>query len=67
MRTKAKLSEPSVNALLADTSTALLAGISGSNRETIETHSITLSDFKLNHEIIYTAYKSKCITGSKHS
>jgi hypothetical protein len=39
---------PSVNALLADNSTALLAGISGSNRETIETHSFFLSDSKLN-------------------
>jgi hypothetical protein len=58
MRTKAKLSEPSVNALLADTSTALLAGTLGSDRETIETHSFFLSDFKLKHEIIYTTYKA---------
>jgi hypothetical protein len=36
---------PSVNALLAENSTALLAGISGSIRETIETHSLFLSDF----------------------
>jgi hypothetical protein len=57
MRTKAKLPEPFVNALLADTSTALLAGILGSNRETIETHSFFLSDFKIKHEIIYTTYK----------
>jgi hypothetical protein len=40
---------------------------SGSNRETIETHSFFPSDFKLKHEIIHTAYKSKCIIGSKHS
>jgi hypothetical protein len=45
MRTKVISIEPSVNALLADNSTALLAGISGSNRETIETHSFFLSDF----------------------
>jgi hypothetical protein len=48
MRTKATLSEPSVYALLADTSTALLARISGSDRETIETHSYFLSDFNSN-------------------
>jgi hypothetical protein len=47
MRTKYKLLEPYVNALLADTSTALLAGTPCSNRETIETHSFSLSDFKL--------------------
>jgi hypothetical protein len=64
---KCYLSEPSVNALLADTSTALLAGISGSDRETIETHSYFLSDFNLEHEIIYTAYQRKYITGRKHS
>jgi hypothetical protein len=58
MRTKVTLSEPFVNALLVDTSTALLAGILGSNRETIETHFIILSDFKLKHEIIYTTYKA---------
>jgi hypothetical protein len=58
MRMKAKLPEPFVNALFADTSTALLAGILGSNRETIETHFFFLSDFKLKHEIIYTAYKA---------
>jgi hypothetical protein len=45
MRQKLSLSEPSVNALLAENSTALLARISGSNRETIETHFISLSDF----------------------
>jgi hypothetical protein len=41
-----------------DTSTPLLAGILGSDKETIETHSLSLSDFKLNHEIIYIAYKT---------
>jgi hypothetical protein len=40
MKTKVTLSEPFVNALLADTSTALLAGTLGSDRETIETHFI---------------------------
>jgi hypothetical protein len=58
MRTKATLSEPFVNALLADNSTALLAGTLCSDRETIETHSYFLSDFKLKHEIIYTTYKA---------
>jgi hypothetical protein len=58
MRTKAKLPEPSVNALLADTSTALLAGTPCLDRETIETHSFSLSDFNLKHEIIYTTYKA---------
>jgi hypothetical protein len=48
---------PSVNALLADNSTALLAGISCSDRETIETHFFFLSDFKLKHEITYTTIK----------
>jgi hypothetical protein len=66
MRTKATLSEPSVNALLADTSTALLAGISGSDRETIETHSYFLSDFNSNMKS-YTQCIRKCIIGSKHS
>jgi hypothetical protein len=42
---KCYLSETSVNALLVDTLTALLAGILGSDRETIETHSLSLSDF----------------------
>jgi hypothetical protein len=58
MRTKETLSKPFVNTLLADNSTALLAGTFGSDRETIETHSIFLPDFKLKHEIIYTAYKA---------
>jgi hypothetical protein len=40
-----------------DTSTALLAGTFGSDRETIETHFHFPSDFKLKHEIMYTAYK----------
>jgi hypothetical protein len=57
MRTKETLSEPSVNALLADTSTALLAGISGSDRETIETHSYFLSDFNSNMKSYTQAYK----------
>jgi hypothetical protein len=48
MRTKETLSETSIYTLLADTSTALLAGISGSDRETIETHSYFLSDFNSN-------------------
>jgi hypothetical protein len=48
-------------------STAHLAGNPYSNRETIETHSISPSDFSLNHEITYTAHKSKCMTGNKHS
>jgi hypothetical protein len=67
MRTKAKLPEPYINALLADSSTALLVELSGSSRETIETHSFFLSDFNLKYEIIYITYKRKCITGSKHS
>jgi hypothetical protein len=67
MKTKVTISEPFVNALLADTSTALLVGTLGSDRETIETHFIIFSDFKLKHELIYIAYRSKCITGSKHS
>jgi hypothetical protein len=58
MRTKETLYEPPINALLADTSTALLAGTLGSNRETIETHFIILSQFKLKHEIIYRTYKA---------
>jgi hypothetical protein len=66
MKKKPKLPEPPVNTLLADTSTALLAGILGSDRETIETHFLSLSDFRLKHEIIYPAYQSKCITGSKY-
>jgi hypothetical protein len=49
MRAKATLSEPLVN--------TLFAGTLGSYRETIETHSYFLSDFKLNYEIIYTTHK----------
>jgi hypothetical protein len=58
MRTKDTLSKPFVSALLVDTSTALLAGTLGSDRETIETHSYFPSDLKLKHEITYTTYKS---------
>jgi hypothetical protein len=57
MRQNLSLSKPSINALLADNSTALLAGISGSNREAIGTHSFFPSDFKLNHEITYIVVK----------
>jgi hypothetical protein len=48
MRKKVTLSEPSVNALLADTSTALLEGTLGLDRETIETHSYFPSNFNSN-------------------
>jgi hypothetical protein len=54
MRTKVTLSEPSVDALLADNFYYTPCRNSRSDRETIETHSFFLSDFKLKHEIIYT-------------
>jgi hypothetical protein len=47
-----------------DNSTALLAGILGSNRETIETHPVFPSDFKLNMKS-YTQHNNKCITGKQ--
>jgi hypothetical protein len=37
----------------------------GSDRETIETHSISPSDFRLKHEITCTTYKNKCMTGKQ--
>jgi hypothetical protein len=58
---------PSVNALLADYSTALLAGILWLKIEKqlkLTPHSHRL---QFNHEITYTTYKSKCMTGSKYS
>jgi hypothetical protein len=58
MRTKATLSEPFVNALLARQFDCTPCRNPCSDRETIETHSYFLSDFKLKHEIIYTTYKT---------
>jgi hypothetical protein len=37
----------------------------GSDRETIEPHSISPSEFRLKHEITCTAYKNNCMTGKK--
>jgi hypothetical protein len=72
MRTKVKLSElqrrnPELLSThsLQDTSTALLAGILTQIEKQLKLIPFFLSDFKLKHEITYTAYK--CITGRKHS
>jgi hypothetical protein len=41
-----------------------LQEFSGLNRETIETHSFSLSNFHSHMKIIYTTYTRKCITGA---
>ena len=64
MRTRVKLFRPSVNALLANDFNCTPCRNPCSDRETIETHFFFPLDFKLKHEITYTAI-NKCITGKQ--
>jgi hypothetical protein len=58
MRTKATLSEPFVNALLADNSTALLAGTLVQIEKQLKLIPTSFQTSNSKHEIIYTAYKA---------
>jgi hypothetical protein len=58
MRTKAILSEPFVNALLADTSTALLAGTLAQIEKQLKLIPSPFQTSNSKHEIIYIAYKA---------
>jgi hypothetical protein len=57
MRTKAKLPEIFVNALLANTSTALLAGTLVQIEKQLKLIPSSFQTSNSKHEIIYTAYK----------
>jgi hypothetical protein len=58
MRTKVTLSEPFVNALLADTSTALLAGTLAQIEKQLKLIPFSSQTSNFKHEIIYTAHKA---------
>jgi hypothetical protein len=58
MRTKATLSEPFVNALLADNSTALLAGTLVQIEKQLKLIPTSFQTSNSKHEIIYTTYKA---------
>jgi hypothetical protein len=57
VRTKTKLSELFVNALLADTSTALLAGTLAQIEKQLKLIPTSFQTSNSKHEIIYTTYK----------
>jgi hypothetical protein len=57
MKTKAISSEPFINALLADTSTALLVGTLAQIEKQLKLIPSSSQTSNSNHEIIYTAYK----------
>jgi hypothetical protein len=58
MREKSTLSEPFVNALLADNSTALLAGTLVQIEKQLKLIITSFQTSNSKHEIIYTTYKS---------